>query len=223
MEKMTVSELKAELIERGVSADKWRSCLEKSDFQKLLVEARKKSPEVQSVKLEYLVKQLEQDSSNAGLWYAAAVQNSPKVLINGVEYTRKERYEKCRTLDPDPTKARYWHCLGYAEGGTVGGRSYSEKECYLEALRIDPQYAKAWNGLGFTGGGTVAGRDYSQKECYLEALRIDPQYTNAWNNLGNQNGGTVAGRSYSKKECYLEALRIDPQYSLARNALAQLN
>merc|ERR1719253_1750467 len=68
--------------------------------------AAAESPEVQSVGLEDLVKQLEQDSSNADLWYAVGAKNVLKVLINGVEYNRKRCYEMSGTLDPDPTKAR---------------------------------------------------------------------------------------------------------------------
>ena len=100
------------------------------------------------VGLEDLVKQLEQDSSNADLWFEVAEHMSTQVCIDGVKYTALECCEKCRTLDPDPTKGRYWHCLGYAGGGTVAGRSYSQKECYLESLRIDPQFYSAWYNLG---------------------------------------------------------------------------
>ena len=43
VEELSVKELKAELNERCVSADALRFCLEKSDFQKLLVEAREQA------------------------------------------------------------------------------------------------------------------------------------------------------------------------------------
>eukprot|EP00931_Biecheleriopsis_adriatica_P099893 TRINITY_DN7471_c0_g1_i6.p2 TRINITY_DN7471_c0_g1~~TRINITY_DN7471_c0_g1_i6.p2 ORF type:complete len:115 (-),score=16.92 TRINITY_DN7471_c0_g1_i6:32-376(-) len=88
--------------------------------------------------------------------------------------------------------AEAWHNLGVVGGGEVGGRQYSKKDCYLEALRIDPRFADAWNGLGVVGGGEVGGRQYSRKDCYLEALRIEPGYAEAQRNLRGANAGMTA-------------------------------
>ena len=47
--------------------------------------------------------------------------------------------------------------MGIEGGGAVGGKQYSEKECFEEALKNDPKYVKAWLYLGLFGGGAVDG------------------------------------------------------------------
>merc|ERR1712166_906833 len=215
IERTAAAEYAAQLVEKeGYDTPESLHVISEKEMQKLDFTQK----HIKLVLLGVMEEQLEQDTLDSDLWFKAAA--FIKVKINCEEYTRRQCYEKCRTLDRDSNKARYWHCLAYAGGGTVDGKSYSQKECFQEALNIDPQYTEAWNLLGNLGGFTQAGKSYSKKECYQEALNIDPQYSKAWCNLGVKTGvnpvlSTLAGKSYSKKECFQEALKIDPQHKVA--------
>ena len=66
-------------------------------------------------------------------------------------------------LDPDPSKARYWHCLGWL--AYRGENSSSPKECFLRALEIDGEDSVAWSNLGTVGGGRVNGKEYTAQQC----------------------------------------------------------
>merc|ERR1712166_258472 len=210
IERTAAAEYAAQLVEKeGYDTPESLHVISEKEMQKLDFTQK----HIKLVLLGVMEEQLEQDTLDADLWFKAAA--FIKVKINCEEYTRRQCYEKCRTLDRDSNKARYWHCLGYAGGGTVDGKSYSQKECFQEALNIHPQYTEAWNLLGIVGGFTQAGKSYSKKECYQEALNIDPQYSTAWCNLGAAGGGKVAAQSYSPRRCYIEALKIDPQYTKA--------
>ena len=57
----------------------------------------------------------------------------------------------------------------YCDGGTVNGKAFSEKECYVRALELKAEYPEAWHNLGAQGGGSVNGKAYSNKECYMRA------------------------------------------------------
>merc|ERR1712166_647400 len=219
IERTAAAEYAAQLVEKeGYDTPESLHVISEKEMQKLDFTQK----HIKLVLLGVMEEQLEQDTLDADLWFKAAA--FIKVKINCEEYTRKQCFEKCRTLDRDSNKSRYWHCLAYAGGGKVAAQSYSPRRCYIEALKIDPQYTKAWCNLGVKTGvnpvlSTLAGKSYSKKECFQEALKIDPQHKVAWLSLGNAGGGTLAGKSYSNKECYLEALKIDPRYSMAWNNL----
>ena len=148
-----------------------------------------------------------------------------KVIGNGAAiqctnvHTHVIIYHPSWKMEVKTTKAYACSKLGFLGGGTVGGRTYTERECYETALTHDATYADAWCGLGAVGGGTVGGRTYTKKKCYETALAHDATYLNAWYNLGVVGGGAVGGRTYTKKECYETALTHDATYALAWNGL----
>ena len=92
---------------------------------------------------------------------------------------KKRRY--IRAVEQNPEDSRAWANLAYqCKGGRINGTTYSEKDCYLNALKLDPQYACAWHNLGTVLSGsdslTVNGATYTEKGCFLEALKLDRRY-----------------------------------------------
>ena len=61
--------------------------------------------------------------------------------------------------------AHAWSTLGFNGGGTVSGKVYDQKTCYVKALELDDKHAYAWHNLGIEGGGTVSGVLYSAAQC----------------------------------------------------------
>ena len=64
-----------------------------------------------------------------------------------------------------PKDAHAWDTLGCNGGGTVSGKAYDQKACYLKALEVNDKYANAWGNLGNAGGGTVSGKAYDHKRA----------------------------------------------------------
>jgi hypothetical protein len=96
------------------------------------------------------------------------------------------------------------------------GRSMTQRELYVEAIRLDGQNARAYCSLACTlaDGESIMlpdGRSLRKKDLFLEAIRRDVSYGAAYGKLGYTLpiGGSVAlpdGRSLTKRELYLEAL-----------------
>ena len=76
-------------------------------------------------------------------------------------------------------------------GGTVSGKAYDKKVCYIMALKLNNKDAHAWHNLGNEGGGTVSGTAYDKKVCYIMALESNNKHAHAWHNLGIEGGGKV--------------------------------
>ena len=123
--------------------------------------------------------------------------------------TRQKKLQRRRNgIGAMSKNAEYWCYLGHQDGGRVGGKTYSAKQCYEEALKINRKHDEAWFSLGVEGGGTVGRNTYSKKQCYEEALKFNSQFADAWTALGVEGGGTLRGETYSKKQCFEEALKF---------------
>eukprot|EP01063_Lacrimia_lanifica_P024070 TRINITY_DN3203_c0_g2_i1.p1 TRINITY_DN3203_c0_g2~~TRINITY_DN3203_c0_g2_i1.p1 ORF type:complete len:1422 (+),score=273.79 TRINITY_DN3203_c0_g2_i1:78-4343(+) len=112
-----------------------------------------------------------------------------------------------------------WLDLGRSGGGEVDGATFTEKECYEQALGLDGRNGEAWAHLARQGGGKVNGSAYSEKGCYEQVVGLDGRDGTAWYILGLEGGGEVHGCSYSKKQCYQMALGIDGGNSRAWHIL----
>jgi cytochrome c-type biogenesis protein CcmH/NrfG len=85
----------------------------------------------------------------------------------------------------DPNNASAWVHLCrifYKEKIVVNGVERTQRDCYLEALRIDPDNSEAWRILGrnLTSAETIVvnGVERTHRDCLVEALRKswhDPQ------------------------------------------------
>ena len=128
-------------------------------------------------------------------------------VLSDAEWKKKEEMEKI--LENKSTNAHAWFNLATLEGGTVGGRVYTVKECYQKGLAKKPTDGLAWYKLVTLGGGVVSGLTYSKKDCCLKALENNPTLAGAWYHLSDLDGGEVGGRKYSKKECCLKALEYE--------------
>jgi len=124
-----------------------------------------------------------------------------------------------RALRGNSQDANAWHNFGVQGGAQVAGHSYTEIECYQQALISDPTHAKAWYSLGVQGGAQVAGRSFSKIECYQQALTCNPKDANAWCDLGAEGGARVFGRTVSAIECYQQALACDRNHAIAWHSL----
>ena len=65
----------------------------------------------------------------------------------------------------DEKYANAWGNLGNVGGGTLSGKAYDAKACFLKALEVDDKHATAWFNLGVVGGGTVSGVLHSAAQC----------------------------------------------------------
>ena len=61
-------------------------------------------------------------------------------------------------------------------GGTLSGKVYDKKACYLKVLEVDDKHANAWSSLVAVGGDTVSCKSYDQKACDLKALEMDDKH-----------------------------------------------
>jgi len=60
--------------------------------------------------------------------------------VQGLQNSAKASNCVMEALELDPSDALAWYNLGNrCGGGTVGGLSYSEKDCYMKALELDPK------------------------------------------------------------------------------------
>ena len=98
----------------------------------------------------------------------AAAAASKKASDEAIAAAKKKAETKVAAGDvAPPMDAHAWGTLGFNGGGTVSGKVYDQKTCYVKALESDDKYANAWSNLGAVGGGTVSGKVYDKKTCYV--------------------------------------------------------
>jgi len=115
-----------------------------------------------------------------------------------------------------------WISLGDGKKANFRGTSYSQQQCYVQALTLDPK-DDAWNKLGLSLGvgesARVGSQTYTKQQCYLLALTLRCAHANARNNLefSLSVGETaqVGNQTYSQQECYVQPLTLDPKHTHA--------
>eukprot|EP00438_Fugacium_kawagutii_P003981 Skav204184 [mRNA] locus=scaffold1955:13655:15043:+ [translate_table: standard] len=142
-----------------------------------------------------------------------------KLLVKVIEVKPKDTHAYLNlgwALSPDETVTVQLH---------GGPRTFSEKELYLEAIRLDNNYALAYTNLGalLSPEETVrvqllSGlKTFNAKEVCLEAIRLDNNRARAYTNLGallspeeTVRVQLLSGpKTFNAKELFLEAIRLD--------------
>ena len=96
----------------------------------------------------------------------AAAAASKKASDEAIAAAKKKAETKVAAGDvAPPMDAHAWNTLGCNGGGTVSGKVYDKKACYLKALEVNDKHANSWHDLGAVGGGTVSGVLYSAAQC----------------------------------------------------------
>ena len=106
--------------------------------------------------------------------------------------------------------ADLWYYLGIEGGGQVGGKKYTNKECFVKSAEMDPQSAKAWCALGIHFYSvTIGSKGYTDQECLARCLELDPTFDGAWAALATigMDDVSVNGKKYTKEECRAKAVR----------------
>jgi len=110
-----------------------------------------------------------------------------------------------------------WHSL---ETVQVGSQSYSQQQCYVQAVSVDPRNPKPWYNLGLTlslGDTVQIGSNlYTKQQCYEKFLTLDPTSPYVWYILGvftERETVQVGSQRYTKQQCFLQALTLRPEYA----------
>jgi hypothetical protein len=136
-----------------------------------------------------------------------------------------------------------WVAVGDLNGGKVGGREYTARDCYTQALEAQEATndlsgvaeAYVWEKLGKAGGGTVAGGDFRESQyCYEVAVELAMEHVDTcpdarkltaflWLTLGrmaedNADCVEVDGDKYCARGCLEQALEVEFPPEEARNA-----
>ncbi|CAL1147233.1 unnamed protein product [Cladocopium goreaui] len=135
----------------------------------------------------------------------SAQLRSDRDVQNLVKYNLFDYKHLCRDLlqrviEHDPADSHAFHNLGTLLSADEviqvqlqgGSREFTQKDLFLESIRLDNGYALAYYNLGFLlsadeviqvqlQGGS---REFTKKGLYLDSIRLDNGHTRAYFNLG---------------------------------------
>lgn len=156
-------------------------------------------------------------------------------VLGKLTYGELARYLAEHRYASASQSAAGWAAMGRSIGatGVVSGTKFSQRDCFVQAVRRDVTVSKVWSGLGSvmlpSEPGIAISDDVgarTQLQCFIEAVRYDPKNTTAWIAIGNllppKKRVTVFGIPVTPVTCYVEALRFDPGLAEAWMALGNV-
>merc|ERR1712086_532049 len=135
---------------------------------------------------------------------APKLEHTPQQTAD--QYSQTQCFEKA--LELDPTYLYAWTYLGVSGGGTIGGVSYSKKQCHQKAAELVESGWVQQHGARTDEGGIVTANDPDISR---------PDGGIAWTLLALEGGGLVHGVEYSEKQCHQKALFASEMSSAAGN------
>lgn len=140
-----------------------------------------------------------------------------------------DQYVSMLGADPSNTSTWYSLCNSLPQTTTiqVGGKTYTNQQCWTAILEIDPtSYADVWAMLGYTLTDSqyvvINGEEFARHECYIKALELETKYPAVvWGHLGRSLISTkpsetvdVFGGPVSSSECFKRALQLDSTHGM---------
>ena len=159
-------------------------------------------------KAECVFMSLKIEPKSATWVYLASCITSGSIVHNGQAYCTMDCYREAVVLDPSPVN---WSRLGLAMSNkdrlTIGGKEFSQRACYKEALQRDPKCSDAWNYLASDDGlceeaESVNDKKYSKLHCLIESAALNPGDSNAWASIGSPLSCTKrTGKRHRQRHC----------------------
>ena len=181
--------------------------------------------------------------NHAEAWMALAQLLLPQdattvTTPNGTLLTITQQQCHVQVLRMRPCHGLVWCHLGQSfptsaksnEGGValndfvrVNKADYSQKDCFIEAVRYTPSLDHAWFGLASLmtpeesifverGDNVREAPSMTAKDCYNMALQLNPENAQAWYNIAalmaKSEAVYINGKRYIQKACYKEACRL---------------
>ena len=148
-----------------------------------------------------------------------------EVILAGEKWSRN--VSSMETL-----RAKQWSAMGCIMEGDlevqIGSATFTERECYFQAIKMDPTLANAWNRLATTMSasehlnvshltGNPAHRVVSKVTCFAVAASNQPDtYATPWRNLArnvhDRGSITVGGKKYTPDACWVRSITTDEAF-----------
>ncbi len=141
-------------------------------------------------------------------------------------------------VELEPKSPKLWTKLGcklFTTPRLFEAARRTDRDCFMEALRLDPDYSSAWRNLGISlkrrapSHQSFDGKHLSPEGCCIEAIRSNPRSALAWTTLANFLGKSgqrlqipPRNESYGSIECCVQALKLAPDYAQAWVELAEV-